>query len=226
MEDPTQPISSEQPASPIGASPLTASRTLDHCRKYLPHIENKQLQTITFRLYDSLPQEVLQQYKNMLINADENSRSQHIRQLVEQYEDTGYGQCFLKDDRVACIVQNALKFNHGKQYQLISWCIMPNHVHTLIEVLPGYSLSTILHTWRSYTAHEANKVLQRTGDFRMEEYYDRYVRDIDHFNNAIRYIDSNPIKAGLASSAADYAYCSVGDKWHLNGGAGNTARNH
>ena len=91
---------------------------------------------------------------------------------------------------------------------------MPNHVHVLIEVLSGYSLSTILHTWRSYTAHEANKVLQRTGDFWMEEYYDRYIRDINHFNNAVRYIDNNAVNAGLVRSAKDYAYCSVGDGWY------------
>ncbi|MDY2943248.1 MAG: type IIL restriction-modification enzyme MmeI, partial [Paludibacteraceae bacterium] len=211
-------VSSKACALPAGGTPASpVSPILDHCRKYLPHIENKQLQTITFRLYDSLPSEVLQQYKNMLVNADESSPYQQIRRLVEQYEDTGYGQCFLRDERVARIVQDALKFNHGKQYQLISWCIMPNHVHVLIEVLPGYSLSTILHTWRSFTAHEANKVLQRTGEFWMEEYYDRYVRDIDHFNNAVRYIESNPIKAGLVSCAGDYAYCSVGDGWHTSG---------
>lgn len=36
---------------------------------------------------------------------------------------------------------------------------MPNHVHALLTPEEGHSLGRILHSWKSYTAHEALKIL-------------------------------------------------------------------
>ncbi len=168
----------------------------------VPHRENKALQSITFRLYDSLPKEVIEEIKQKLdINEDDDSydsiQYQRLRQKIAEYEDAGYGQCFLRDERIAAIMQDTLKHFDGERYQLICWCIMPNHVHVLIEVNEGWSLSRIMHGWRSYTAKEANRILGRTGKFWMEEYYDRYIRDDNHLQKTINYILNNPANAGL-----------------------------
>ena len=168
----------------------------------VPHRENKALQSITFRLYDSLPKEVIEEIKLKLdINEDDDSydsiQYQRLRQKIAEYEDAGYGQCFLRDERIAAIMQDTLKHFDGERYQLMCWCIMPNHVHVLIEVNEGWSLSRIMHGWRSYTAKEANRILGRTGKFWMEEYYDRYIRDDNHLQKTINYILNNPANAGL-----------------------------
>ena len=168
----------------------------------VPHRENKALQSITFRLYDSLPKEVIEEIKLKLdINEDDDScdsiQYQRLRQKIAEYEDAGYGQCFLRDERIAAIMQDTLKHFDGERYQLICWCIMPNHVHVLIEVNEGWSLSRIMHGWRSYTAKEANRILGRTGKFWMEEYYDRYIRNDNHLQKTINYILNNPANAGL-----------------------------
>ena len=202
-----------------------------HCRKYLPHIENQSLQFITFRLYDSLPQSVIEQLKAFRETSDTGTQVSHLRSatdeaageapayhqqnrqilaLLDKYEDAGYGQCFLKDERIAKIVQDALLHFHGERYELIEWCIMPNHVHVLIKVEPGVSLSTILHSWRTFTAHEANKVLGRTGQFWMHEYFDRYIRDTGHFNKTVNYIRNNPVKAGLATEPGQWPWSGDG----------------
>jgi REP element-mobilizing transposase RayT len=122
---------------------------------------------------------------------------QRLRQKIAEYEDAGYGQCFLRDERIAAIMQDTLKHFDGERYQLLCWCIMPNHVHVLIEVNEGWSLSKIMHGWRSYTANEANRILGRTGKFWMEEYYDRYIRNDNHLQKTINYILNNPSNAGL-----------------------------
>jgi REP element-mobilizing transposase RayT len=54
---------------------------------------------------------------------------------------------------------------------------MPNHVHVLIETKQGYDLSGIAHSWKSFTANKANAILERKGNFWMQEYYDRYIID-------------------------------------------------
>ena len=183
---------------------LPVSPIKDWHRRFhsVPHRENKALQSITFRLYDSLPKEVIEEIKLKLdIKKDDPSSNsmqyQRLRQKIAEYEDAGYGQCFLRDERIAAIMQDTLKHFDGERYQLLCWCIMPNHVHVLIEVNEGWSLSKIMHGWRSYTANEANRILGRTGKFWMEEYYDRYIRNDNHLQKTINYILNNPANAGL-----------------------------
>jgi REP element-mobilizing transposase RayT len=76
---------------------------------------------------------------------------------------------------------------------------MPNHVHVLIE-MKNYSLSNIVHSWKSFTAHKANKLLNRTGRFWMSDYFDRFIRDEKHFMATVEYIRRNPVKAGLVNA--------------------------
>ena len=174
-------------------------------RGYLPHFENRAIQFITFRLFDSVPKELIEEWKMVL--AMENDAegptdvARQMHKLVDRFEDSGYGQCFLADSRVADMMEQTLKHDDGKKYDLISYCIMPNHVHVMIRVYEGVSLSSILHTWRSYSAHEANKILERSGDFWMKDYYDRYIRDVQHYTAVVQYIKDNPVKAGLGAQA-------------------------
>ena len=57
-----------------------------------------------------------------------------------------------------------------------------------------------MHSIKSYTAHEANRILNRTGQFWAKEYFDRYIRDHRHFASTIAYIENNPVKARLCQS--------------------------
>ena len=187
-----------------------------HCRGKFPHREYKPLQFITYRLYDSVPQKLIDAWKEELkvteMTLSNDPRVEILRKRIDKYEDAGYGQCFLKDERIASmVIENLFHFN-GIRYNVLRWCIMPNHVHVLIEVMEGWTLSTIMHGWRSYTAHQANKILERTGVFWMEEYFDRYIRDEKHLETVINYIDNNPVKAGLVDKAHKWPWCSLGQQ--------------
>lgn len=195
---------SRLPAAETAAYPEVLPDVRD--RGYLPHFENRALQFITFRLFDSVPKELIEEWKTVLAmenDAEEPTDvARQMYKLVDKFEDSGYGQCFLADSRVADMMEQTLKHDDGKKYDLISYCIMPNHVHVLIRVSEGVSLSSILHTWRSYSAHEANKILGRSGDFWMKDYYDRYIRDARHYTAVVQYIKDNPVKAGLGTQAS------------------------
>lgn len=195
---------SRLPAAETAAYPEAIPDVRD--RGYLPHFENRALQFITFRLFDSVPKELIEEWKTVLVmenDAEEPTDvARQMYKLVDKFEDSGYGQCFLADSRVADMMEQTLKHDDGKKYDLISYCIMPNHVHVLIRVSEGVSLSSILHTWRSYSAHEANKILGRSGDFWMKDYYDRYIRDARHYAAVVQYIKDNPSKAGLGKQAS------------------------
>ena len=105
------------------------------------------------------------------------------------------------------VEDNLLRFD-GERYRLLSWCVMPNHVHLLIEVWQ-IPLAKLLHGWKSYTAKQANGLLGRTAPFWQTEYFDRYVRDEPHFQRVVRYIENNPVKARLCANPAEWRWGSA-----------------
>ena len=127
---------------------------------------------------------------------------------IESYLDAGHGECHLKRPEVAGLVQENLLHFDGDRYHLFAWAVMPNHVHALIETLET-PLSEILHGWKSFTSKAANRFLQREGEFWQAEYFDRYIRDEEHFGKAVRYIENNPVKAGLVKSPEAWPYGSA-----------------
>ena len=140
---------------------------------------------------------------------DDEDKNREWRKRIHEFLDNGYGSCFLRDERLAGIVENALFHFDGQRYALHAWCVMPNHVHTLFTPHDGHKMSTITHSWKSFTAHECNKVLKRTGRFWQREPFDRYIRNERHFRNALIYIEDNPVKAGLCQRPEDWRWSSA-----------------
>jgi REP element-mobilizing transposase RayT len=162
--------------------------------KHLPHFDAPGTQQfITYRLADAMPAARRSEWEAFLHLEDKLEKQRKI----EAYIDRGYGDCSLREPRIAQVVQDNLFHHDGVKYRLLAWCIMPNHVHTLIE-LGQTPLSEILKSWNSYTAKQANRLLHRAGTFWEEDYFDHYIRDEKHFRQVVRYIEANPVKARLA----------------------------
>ena len=115
----------------------------------------------------------------------------------------------MNDPRISREVEDTfLKFD-GERYNLLEWVIMPNHVHVLIETFQGHTLKNVLHSWRSYTASQANKILGRTGRFWARGKFERFIRDEEHFEAVTRYIRMNPVKAGLVAEPEQWEFSSA-----------------
>ena len=129
---------------------------------------------------------------------------------VDAYLDTRRsGPMFLAQPELAEIVIDSLyrglKLDH---YQLGAFAIMPNHVHALF--LPVISPSRFLKSLKGFTAREANRLLDRTGEpFWQRESYDHWVRSSDEWNRIARYIERNPVKADLVKNIEDYPWSSA-----------------
>ena len=182
-------------------------------RGYIPHFDQRNLiQSVTFRLEDAVPEELVKQWKLELSWAKRISASDPrqvaLRRKIEKYEDAGIGACWLRNDQVAAIVEQAILYYGGEHYRTIAWCVMPNHVHTIFEIHGKCSFDEIMHSWKSYTTHEANKILGRSGKFWFREYFDRFIRDSEHLASAIEYVENNPVKAGLVSRKEDWRWSS------------------
>jgi putative DNA methylase len=180
-----------------------------HSRGYLPHFDAAEVfQSITFRLHDSMPQNLIDRWRRELAREAQDI-GDALRWRIEAYLDQGYGGCYLADPRIALIIENSLLHFDGERYRLSAWVVMPNHVHFLAAPCCGKSVSSIMHSIKSYTSQEVNKVLGRTGSFWFEDYFDRYIRNGLHYNNARVYIENNPVKAGLCKRAADWRFSSA-----------------
>jgi REP element-mobilizing transposase RayT len=181
-------------------------------RGRLPHWEKESATYfVTFRLGDSLPKSVLErieseresvvktakQLERQLSPSERTRIKQLSTRVIEQYLDSGSGACHLKHSAVADIVADALRRFDNQRYRLFAWCVMPNHVHLVVRVFPGHSLAEFIHSWKSFTAKQANALLNRSGSFWQREYYDHLVRDEGEFERALRYIAENPAKARL-----------------------------
>jgi putative DNA methylase len=79
----------------------------------------------------------------------------------------------------------------------------------LIETQPGYSLSDVVHSWKSYTANAINRLNGGEGAFWMPEYHDRYIRDDRHLKAVVEYIENNPVTAGLVDKKQAWRYSSA-----------------
>ncbi|HXI61595.1 MAG TPA: transposase, partial [Pyrinomonadaceae bacterium] len=149
-----------------------------HSRGYLPHFDGPQItQFVTFRLHDSIPQIVLRGWREELRSLSKTDSDAMLRRRIELYLDQGHGACHLKDPRVADVVQQSLLFFDGDRYKLSAWVVMPNHVHALLTPLGNQLLSRILHSLKSYTSNEANRILGIEGKFWQQESFDRYIRN-------------------------------------------------
>jgi REP element-mobilizing transposase RayT len=180
-----------------------------HSRGYLPHFDvGEVFQSITFRLFDSMPQSLLTKWREELAHESRDFEDE-LRWRIEAYLDSGYGACHLSDPGIAGIVQNALLHFDGERYRLSAWVVMPNHVHLLAAPCYAHSLSKIMHSLKSYTAQEANKTLQAKGRFWFEDYFDRYIRNAKHFENAVSYIENNPVRAALCESPGEWRFGSA-----------------
>ena len=163
-----------------------------------------------------MPRTAIAQWKEEILLGrqwrTDRARHEELQRRIARYEDAGRGECHLWRPEIAALVRDALlKFN-GERYELLAWCVMPNHVHVLIKQKRGFPLAEIAKSWKVFTAREANTILGRTGQFWMREYHDRRIRDEEHMNRAIVYIENNPVKAGLCERPEDWAWSSATPK--------------
>ena len=92
-------------------------------------------------------------------------------------------------------------------YELGSWVVMPNHVHVLL--FPVVDLCRVVSGIKVASAKAANGLLIRSGPFWSRDYFDRWIRSSDEEQRVIRYIESNPVKAGLCAAAAEWPFSSA-----------------
>jgi REP element-mobilizing transposase RayT len=180
-----------------------------HTGTNLPHWQQQgAVYFPTFRTADSVPAHLLTQWENEretwlkwnpLPHTPEQEVEYHRRfsGAIEGWLDAGHGECVLRDPALACLMGDTLAHFDGERYAQIAWVVMPNHIHAVVVQHPSWPLEKVLHSWKSFSSKALNERLGRDGVFWQRDYFDRLVRDEEHFANCVRYIRRNPSKARL-----------------------------
>ena len=193
-------------------------------RRHLPHYyPPNSVYLVSPRLAGSLPRhrivelsekrELLRIQKRTLSEVTlEASRLQRELFKLERAIEKASQHChWLSDPRIADLVADAIRYRDGRDYDLIAYSIMPNHMHLVfgigapdllepvgqIDNLSDKPVSKIMQSLKRHTAREANKILGRTGAFWQDESYDHVIRDSEELERIVLYVLHNPVKAGF-----------------------------
>jgi REP element-mobilizing transposase RayT len=196
-----------------------------HSRGVLPHLKREGgTYFVTFREAGTLPREVLvllKQERELILKhalaakrpltwTEQKELFQWYSERVDRYLDAGRGSCHLARPEIAAVVGSAIRFFDGRRYELRAWVIMPNHVHAVVRPAPPCSLSKILHTWKSFSSHEINKLFPvKRVPFWQSESYDHLIRDDEDLQRCVHYTLMNPVNAGLCRDPQDWRWSSA-----------------
>jgi REP element-mobilizing transposase RayT len=173
-------------------------------RGKLPHWRQEGvIYFVTFHLADSLPQtklEWLRREKELWLRLNpqphtENQRREfHERfiQRVDRWLDAGYGRCILARPQCKTIMESSLMHFDGVRYELGEFVVMPNHVHAIVAPIGEHELTGILHSWKSFSAHQFIRVSASLGHIWHRESFNHIVRSAAHLAKFETYIRNNP----------------------------------
>lgn len=207
-------------------------------QRSLPHWrQDSATYFVTFRLGDSVPQPVLEQWghekrlwlaargipnqndKNwqqqieQLSESDQRAFHKHFNRLFHVALDEGRGACYLKHLGCLSTLCQQLLENDGQTYHLGDFVVMPNHVHLLILPSPGSKLELLLKDMKGSTARRCNQLLGRTGRFWQPDSYDHIVRTLEQLAQYRQYITDNPSKARISLTADAVYHADWMDSW-------------
>jgi len=205
-------------------------------RRKLPHWHPEgAMYFITFRLANSLPVRLIQELDEQREREKQviRTRFSSAQQRAELYKldkkyfghfDAWLDRCveesprWLADEIVAQIVADEIQALDGERYALISYCLMSNHVHIVMDtaghafqpahegVTAPYPLADTLKRLKGRTSRFCNQALGRGGPFWHHESYDHVIRDQKEYDRIVWYTVNNPVKAGLVQRWEDWKF--------------------
>lgn len=215
-------------------------------RRRLPHWDVPDATYfVTTCLAGSIPAKGLSEIRDYRLALDKRSKPTTMSEV--EWEITKQKLVFAKWDEwldgkpnirhfdvpaVAAAVRRSIYHFAQSRYQLLAYVVMPSHVHWVFHPIDTWCKEIecntaekrtpreiIMHSFKSYTAHECNSVLGLIGEFWQDESYDHWIRE-GELLRIIEYVEQNPVKAGLVIRPEEYLYSSAYDRklWNITAG--------
>lgn len=180
-------------------------------KRNLPHLYyNKGIYFITYRLYGSIHPNQLEKLQQNIKNADEEEQKKVFKKYDKLLDMASNKIDYLSNPHIAEVCKQSIMYFDKKDIDVICFCIMPNHIHLVFELLSKDKLvGDIMASIKRYSAKNANELLKFKGRFWQAESFDRLVRNEKELYNIIKYVLRNPVNAGLVENYEDWqhTYC-------------------
>jgi putative transposase len=172
-------------------------------RRRLPHLypEGAAL-FVTWHLHGSVPH-------SLRPPPGPISSGEAVVWLYRRLDTMRAGPMYLRQPEIAqVVIASIYKGVELGHYELGAYVVMANHVHLLIQ--PQIPPQRLLKSLKGVTARDANRLLGRTGEpFWQKESYDHCARKGGEWDRIRRYIENNPVKAGLVKCPEDFPWSSA-----------------
>jgi len=198
----------------------------NYYRRNLPHWHPSGVSIfVTWRLDGSLPLDVIEKLKVMRQKLRDRTRKVLQEDRLFEYkklfarvdkilDGASSGPLWLADKRIADLVQDALVNRYAGLYFLWAYVVIANHIHVLLRPKSHEtSIATITKNLKGYSSREANRLLKRTGQrFWQDESFDHWSRNPSEFARIVKYIENNPVKAGLVREPEQWEWPSAAER--------------
>jgi REP element-mobilizing transposase RayT len=160
---------------------------------------------VTFRLADSLPQCKLLQWMAERKKWMDSHPPPHTNEEKKEFDrlfptrfqrwlDAGFGSCALADPTIRSFMEQVVIHFDQARYRVTEFVIMPNHVHAIITPFGVHRLSEIVHSWKSFSATQINRMIGRSGTLWQRESFDHIIRTPEQLRRIRQYIRNNPAR--------------------------------
>ena len=104
------------------------------------------------------------------------------------------------------VVKSMQELNDCGYVDSLSWVVMPDHLHWLIQLSDEHTLTEVVKRLKAQSAHSINQYLNSSGSVWQRSYFDRCLRKEEDVKGVSRYIVANPLRAGLVKEIGDYPH--------------------
>jgi len=100
------------------------------------------------------------------------------------------------------------------KFRLTNFCVMPTHIHLLIKPETNTKLNIVIQWLKTISAKRWNFIHGAVDHMWGERYFSRVIKNDDEYEAIMKYIDLNPIAAGLASFPEEWKASAAFHKKH------------
>jgi len=109
-------------------------------------------------------------------------------------------------DLARIVIQTMKQLDSDKHVKSLSWVVMPDHLHWLIQLSDERNLPDVMKRMKASSARRLNQYLYNKGQVWQRSYFDRCLRKEEDLKQVSRYIIANPLRAGLVNNIGDYPH--------------------
>jgi putative transposase len=130
----------------------------------------------------------------------------HTLHLIQRGNDRR--ACFLDDDDRTSYLATLIRVSERAQCDVHAYVLMSNHVHLLVTAREASAPARMMHALGSRYVRTFNDRHERTGTLWEGRYRSSLIDSDRYFLRCSRYIETNPVRAGLVTSPEEYRWSS------------------